>query len=466
MRKNEYITVFDVGSSKIICLIAKIIEEKPKIIGVGHCRSDGVNAGNITDVARAKECILNALTQAERMAMHFYNCKDIEVDSAYIILSSRFLQSDIMHLAGPVISNSVVKQDIINLIKQIYLEYEDKGSGIIHCLPIKYKVDEQGDIKNPIGIYGKNLECFVNVVSIQESSLKNVVAIFNELDVNIQEVLSPPFAASFLCLTEDEKEDGTLLIDIGEKATIYGAFRYNSLVKLGVVPIAGWHVTSDISLGLAVPYRDAEFLKNLNGCAFKVSADEYQTIEIKQIPHRELEKHFSGEVMQLLQENSISSLTSSANSVSSPVSATSISGDVENRGLIKRADLIDIIEPRMEEILQKVQEDITREKIDGLIGKILLTGGGSQMKGVSEMAANIFHKRTSAVVPAKYFEIEKIKNNKTHLNFIYANALGAVEYAFIRSSNKSDRVSDSKNFNGFGGFAWQHWQRLKKFLKI
>jgi len=339
----DLIASLDMGTTKVTAMIGERRDAGIRVIGVGTTSSEGLKQGIVVDIHRAAKSALSAAKEAERMA-------GISVKGFNVGIAGEHIRS--MNSRGVIaipnleleISNGDVER-AITAAQNFTVPFDRE---IIHTLPAEYIVDDQRGIRQPAGMFGSRLESRVHVVTASKAALDNIEKTLLSAGITPLDLIFEPLASSCAVLTEDERDLGVMLIDIGGGTTDVMIFIDRGVVASGVIGLGGNNVTSDVAYGLRTAQRDAEEIKIRYGCALSsmVSADE--TIEVPGI------------------------------------------GDRESRTVGKQL-LAGIIEPRMKELFSLIDEQITKNDFKRSIGAgVVITGGASMLKHTRELAEQVF----------------------------------------------------------------------------
>lgn len=344
--RSGLIAVLDVGSFKTSCFIAQIMPDNSlKIIGIGHQLSQGIKNGNITDIKQAENSIIAAVTSAEKMA-------DEQIDKVVITASGGNPTSKRVLAQIEISGDSVSPRDIKRAILQAKEEFDDPARRIVHAVPVSFTIDDIRGIDDPIGMSGKILTADIHLITISESTYKNLTNCISKCELDIQDFVISSHASGLTCLTEDEKELGVTLIELGGGVTGISTFINGKNVFTDSVSYGGINVTADIARGLATTKEIAERTKNLYGSAIPSASDRETTIDVPQ---------FSEET-----------------------------GEYTEEMLIPRSELVGIISPRMEEIFEMVKTKIQASNAGRTASQhFVLSGGSSQQLGVRELASRV-----------------------------------------------------------------------------
>ncbi len=352
--RSTIVSVLDVGSSKICCVVAKL---KPRpdsevlpgrshsveILGFGHQRSRGIKSGVVVNMEEAEKALRLAVDSAERSAQ-------MTVDSLILSVSAGRLASDTFSSSISLAGREVTRSDINTVLSAGHQHVAEAGRATLHALPIGYALDHEVGIQNAEGMAGNELSVDMHVVSGDLAPLQNLEKCINRAHLSVDGMVAAPYASGLAALVDDEARMGCACIDMGGGTTTVSIFLNGALVFADAIAVGGNHVTMDLARVLSSRVSDAERLKVLHGSAIASQLDDGEMITIPAM------NDDSG-VMPLQ---------------------------------ISLSQLSRIIRPRIEETFEFVRDRINRSGFAGAVGKrVVLTGGASQMAGVSEVAARI-----------------------------------------------------------------------------
>jgi cell division protein FtsA len=394
-RKERYLVGLDVGTSTVCTVVGESLDDGSlDIVGIGVAESRGIKRGVVVNLEAAVESIKKAVEEAELMA-------GVEIDTVHLALSGPhvkgFNSRGVVAVAGK--NREISRDDVKRAIEAAQAPTLPNGRQVLHVLPQDFVVDDQDGIGAPIGMTGTRLEVNVHVVTGATSTTQNLVACVNRAGVNVKDYVIEQLAAAEAVLAPDEKELGVALVDIGGGTADLAIFERGSLWHTAVVPVGGEHFTSDIAVGLRTPMPDAEKLKRKSGCALSSMVDEDDTIEVASVGGRKPR-------------------------------------------LMARRILSEILQPRAEEIFHLLWDEIRRAGYEkSLNSGIVLTGGGSILEGMPEIAEQIFDLPVRRGCPVD------VGGLADHVNTpVFATPVGLVLYAH---RNRRDRViaPDGGTFN-------------------
>ncbi len=371
MRDNKDLIVgLDIGTSKIVTLVAEVTPEGGiNILGMGSAPSRGLKKGVVVNIEATVAAIQRALEEAELMA----NCKITQV---YAGVSGSHIRSLNSHGMVPIRDREVTHADIERVIETARAVNISTDQQILHVLPQEFIIDGQEGVREPQGMSGVRLEVKVHIVTGAVSAAQNIVKCVRRCGLEVKDLILQPLASSLAVLNEDEKDLGVCLVDIGGGTTDIAVFTRGAIQHTAVIPIAGDQITNDIAMTLRTPTREAEDLKIRHGVALRQLAPR-DMIEVPGIGER-------GPRMLSIQT------------------------------------LSEVIEPRVEELYSLIQAELRRSGFEEQISSgLVLTGGSSQMKGMVELAEEVFHMPVRVGVPEYVGGLsERVRNPR------YATSVG------------------------------------------
>ncbi len=400
--KNQVLTGLDIGSSKICAVIAEISPESsdPVIKGYGIAPSKGIKKGLVVDIENATQAIINAVSDAEKMA-------GVSVDSCFVGISGDHIRS--MNTRGMVAisrdsrtglgeAREIENEDIERVIEHTKAVPFPIDRQILHVLPQEFIIDDQSGVKNPLNLSGRRLEAKVHLTTYNTTVLANLSKCIRNADLEIDGYILSSLAAAYACLEESEKSMGSVLLDIGAGTIDVIVFNDEGVHHTGVINLGAGSVTSDIAYMLRVPLERAEIIKREHGFAKVSLTDKEAFFKLDGLGGRTARE-------------------------------------------ISLYNLAEWIEPRMEEILR--ESLLEAKKADIPLTNtlsVVLTGGGALLKGTDELAEVIFN------TPAKVATPHGFQGYNTELNDpAYAVAIGLIKYAM------ADKGSDSAYLNKSAG---------------
>jgi len=377
MNKGTIRVGLDIGTTKIAAVVSRIEDGgTPTIIGVGLSPCEGLKRGVVIDIEKTVEGINRAVSDAERMA-------DVEIREAYVGIAGDHIKS--LNSRGVIAvsraDHTITEKDIERVKEAARAIRLPDEREIIHVIPQEYIVDNQGGIKNPLEISGVRLEAEVHIVTGAVTSIQNIIKCVNRTGIDVRDIVLEPLASSLSVLTDDEKELGCALLDIGGGTTDLAVFSDDAIRHTSVIGLGGKAVTSDIAIGLRTPIENAEAIKVQYGCALRSMIPKGEKIEVP-----------------------------------GP-------GDRESR-MISSEILGTIIEPRMEELFTLVKHELEKNNLTKLVGAgVVLTGGASLLRGSAELAEQILDMPVKVGYPRGFGGLTDIIENPA-----YATVLGLILY--------------------------------------
>ena len=350
--KSPVVAVLDVGSSKICCLIAQLDKnENISIIGAGFQESQGLVSGVITDMSALESSIRDCVASAEKMASLRIKKVIIGFSSVNIDIENINIEVD---LKGAVISQGDLDKAYNFLSKKH--NFVDKS--ILHIIPFQYSIDGNKGVKSPLGMFGDKLGLDISIISADANTLRNLENVVKNSDLEIEKIVYIPYAIGLSLLSEEEKELGVALIDLGSTLSSVSIFYNGAMLYSKVIPLGGNMVTTDISRIFSLSLSNSERIKIINGQLIEELENSLSTIEVNSL----------GE---------------------------------ENESIeITRRDLISVIKPRISEIVHTINECILESSYNNIIAnRVVITGGVSQMDGLIEFSSKIFEKKARLAKP-------------------------------------------------------------------
>lgn len=421
--RSTTVSVLDVGSSKVCCMIAKLTPRADsailpgrshtiEVLGFGHQRSIGLKSGVIVNMQEAEQAMRLAIDSAERSA-------GVTVDSLIVSLSAGRLGSETFSSSITMGGREVQPSDIRAVIAAGLEHAEQDQRSVVHALPIGYTLDQEHGIANPVGMAGNELGVDMHVVGADLTPMHNLEACINRSHLSVEAMVASPYASGLAALVDDEARMGCACIDMGGGTTTVSIFLGNKLVYADAVAVGGNHVTMDIARVLATRVADAERIKVLHGNA---GAGQLQDNEIISIPPMASDNHASPHQVSVGQ-------------------------------------LSQIIRPRVEETFEFVRDRINRSGFAGAIGRrLVLTGGASQLGGISEVATRVLGGNVRLGRPMGLSGLPKTAKGPA-----FSTAAGLLIYPQIAGSEYAGRSnSSSQSLSNSGGGAFS---RMGRWLK-
>lgn len=403
---KQLIVGLDIGTSKVVAIVGEITPEgNVDVIGIGSHPSIGLKKGVVVNIESTVQSIQRAIEEAELMA----GC---QIHSVYTGIAGNHIKSLNSHGIVAIRDQEVTQADVDRVIDAARAVAIPADQKILHILPQQFIIDSQDGIKEPIGMSGVRLEAKVHMVTGSVSAAQNIIKCVRRCGLEVDDIILEQLASSYAVLTDDEKELGVCLVDIGGGTCDIAVFTHGSIRHTAVIPIAGDQVTNDLAVALRTSTQNAEAIKLKYGISLTRLTDPDETVEI------------SG-----LSDNK-------------PVRS------------ISRVTLAEVIEPRYEELFSLVQAELQRQGLEELIGSgIVVTGGSSKMEGVVELAEDIFQMPVRLGMPRYVTGLVDVLRNP-----IYATGIGLLLYG---RQQQLERHLDGVTDPGIPGI----WGRVKKWIQ-
>lgn len=389
--ENEFTVGLDIGTSKIVAIVGKKNSEgQIEIVGIGSHPSRGLKRGVVVNIESTVNAIQRAVEEAELMA----GC---QIHSVYAGIAGSHIRSMNSHGIVAVRDREVVQADIDRVIDAAQAVAIPADQKVLHILPQEFVIDSQEGIKEPLGMSGVRLEAKVHLVTCAVNAAQNIEKCVQKCDLDVDDIILEQLASSYAVLTDDEKELGVCVVDIGGGTTDIAIFTGGAIRHTAVIPIAGDQVTNDIAMALRTPTQNAEEIKIKYACALTQLAGAEETIKVPSV------------------------------------------GDRPPRDLSRQA-LAEVVEPRYEELFTLIQSELRRSGFEDLIAAgIVLTGGTSKMEGVVELAEEIFHMPVRLASPQGVSGLADVVNNP-----MYATGVGLLMYGLKQQTTDSEPMMRSE----------------------
>ncbi len=401
--ENKLIVGLDIGTSKVLAIVGEVNDKgEVEIIGYGHHPATGMRKGVVANIEETVTAIQRAVEEAELMA----GC---QIYSVYAGIAGAHINSFNSHGVVAVRDSEVDDSDLDRVIESAKAVAIPNDQTILHVLPQEYIIDGQDGIRHPIGMNGIRLEANLHMVTASVSSEKNIEKCIRRCGLEVDDIILEQLASCESVLTNDEKELGVCLVDIGGGTSDIAVYCDGAIRHTAVIPVAGDQITNDIAIALRTPTAAAEELKKKYGCALRQLAAPDESIEVDSV------------------------------------------GDRAPRKLSMQT-LAEVIEPRIEELFELIKIDLRRNGFEHLIRSgVVLTGGSSKMEGMIDLAEEIFHVPVRLGMPKYLGGLSEVVKNP-----IYSTGVGLVQFGH---SNQSAQ-RDTSNKESRSGLIWQrikHW---------
>lgn len=391
-KKSNYVVGLDIGTTKICCIIGEITSEKEiDIIGLGQAPSRGLRKGVVVNIDSTVESIKTAVEEAELMA----GC---EIDSVFVGIAGGHINSLNSHGIVAVKGKEITQKDVERVIEAAKAIAIPLDREVIHVLPQEFIVDNQDEIKTPLGMAGVRLEAKVHIVTAAVTSAQNIVKCVNKAGLGVQDIVLEQLASSESVLSSDEKELGVGMIDIGGGTSDLAIFYQGSIKHTSVLTIAGSQMTNDIAIGLRTPNAEAEKIKHSYGCAYSPLVREDETIEVPSVGGREPRT-------------------------------------------VPRQILSEIVEARAKEMFELLDHELTASGFRDMISSgIVLTGGAASMQGIAELAEDVFQGPVRVGTPIGLGGLIDVVNSP-----MYATSTGLILHGCKQIKSGATRELQGRN---------------------
>lgn len=403
--ENNLIVGLDIGTSKVVAIVGEVtVEGEIEIIGIGTQPSRGLKKGVVVNIESTVQSIQRAVEEAELMA----GC---QIRSVYAGIAGSHVKSINSHGIVAIKDKEVTPADVSRVIDAAKAVAIPADQRILHVLPQEFLIDNQEGIRDPISMSGVRLESRVHLVTGAVSAAQNIIKCVRRCGLDVDDVILEQLASSAAVLTDDEKELGVCLVDIGGGTTDIAIFTEGAIRHTAVIPIAGDQVTNDIAVALRTPTQYANDLKIKYACALRQLASDDETIEVPSV------------------------------------------GDREPRRLARQT-LAEVVEPRYEELLSLVQAELRRSGFEEICAAgVVLTGGSSKMDGVIELAEEIFHMPVRLGVPQHVSGLVDVIRNPIHATGVGLLLFGNKQQTSFTSRELEDNAGDSM------------WKKMKSWFQ-
>lgn len=408
-KSSEIIVGLDIGTTKIACIAGEVTEDGVDIIGIGTAQSKGLRRGVVVNIDATVASIQSAVDEAENMA----GC---EISTVYAAISGAHVRGLNSHGIVAVKDKEVRDADISRVIEAAKAVAIPMDREVLHVLPQQYVIDDQDGIRDPLGMAGVRLEAKVHIVTTAVTSAQNVVKCANRCGLQVADIVLEPLASSQAVLEDDEKELGVAMIDIGGGTCDIVVYADGAIVHTSVLPLGGGHVTNDIATVLRTPLESAEKIKRKYGCALRDLLEDGETMEVPSVGGR-------------------------------------------GPRVLPRIKLVEIIEPRIEEIFEHVKKELMRSGYaDSLAAGVVLSGGATAMEGVSEMAEQVLGLPIRRGLPTKVGGLTDVVRSPA-----FATGVGLVMFG-ANQGRISVPLPRGRDAESQSGMIKRMWSRLAEMF--
>ncbi len=403
--ERKLVVGLDIGTSKISVAVGEITPDNQlSIIGVGNQPARGMDKGGVNDLNLVIQAIQRAINEAELMA-------DCQISSIYLGISGKHISCQNENGMVPINDKEVIQEDVDNVIHTARSVPISAERRMLHVLPQEYSIDCQDGIKSPIGMSGVRMEAKVHIVTCANDMAKNLVKCVERCDLTADQLIFSALASSYAVLTEDEKELGVCVVDMGAGTMDISVFTGGTLRHTAVIPVAGNQVTSDISKIFRTPISHAEDIKVQYACALKQLVSMEESIDVPSVggrPARSMSRH----------------------------------------------TLSEVVEPRYQELFELIQEEIRESGLeDQIAAGYVLTGGTAKMEGVLEFAEEIFQMPVRIANPLSMQGLKEYVDDPS-----YATVVGLLHYGMQASSEIDSTNGKTEGVSDF-------WSRIHAWFK-
>ena len=402
---RRVIVGLDIGTSKVVALVGELAPDNTiEAIGLGSHPSRGLKRGVVVNIESTVQSIQRAIEEAELMA----GC---EINAVYAGMAGSHIRSLNSHGVVAIRDREVSAGDVEHVIEAAKAVAIPADQRILHVLPQEFVIDGQEGIRDPIGMSGVRLEAKVHIVTGAESAAQNIIKCVQRCGLAVEDIVLEQLASSFACLTDDEKELGVCLVDVGGGTTDIAVFSGGAIRHTAVIPIAGDQVTNDIAVSMRTPTQYAEDIKLRHACALSQLANPDESIEVPSVGERPARR-------------------------------------------LARQTLAEVVEPRYEELYSLVRDELRRSGFDESIAAgIVLTGGSARMEGAIDLAEEIFHMPVRLGLPQQIRGLNEVLQSP-----IYSTAVGLLLYA-------RENTAAPLRLEGIGGGVKGAWQRMRGWVR-
>ncbi|MDA8093597.1 MAG: cell division protein FtsA [Betaproteobacteria bacterium] len=384
--QKNLVVGLDIGTSKIAAIVAEVLPEgRMEIVGMGTHPSRGLKKGVVVNIESTVHAIQRALEEAELMA-------DCKIREAYTGIAGSHVRGFNSHGMVAIKDKEVTQADVERVIETARAVNIPMDQQILHILTQEFIIDGQEDVREPLGMSGVRLEVKVHIVTGAVSAAQNIVKCVRRCGLEVRDLILQPLASALAVLSEDEKDLGVCLIDIGGGTTDIAVFTDGAIRHTAVIPIAGDQITNDVAMALRTPTKDAEDIKRAHGCALRQLADPNQMVEVPGVGERAARQ-------------------------------------------LSRQTLAEVIEPRVEELYTLVQAELRRSGFEDLLSSgIVITGGSSVMQGMVELGEEVFHMPVRLGVPNYDGGLAEVVRNPRYSTGVGLLLTGLDQYQRHRSA--------------------------------
>ena len=374
VREDKNLIVgLDIGTSKIVTIVAELLPEGSlKVIGLGQHPSRGLKKGVVINIDSTMQAIQRSIEEAELMA-------DCKINTVFTGIAGSHIKSLNSHGMVKIKDAEVTQMDVDRVVETARAVALPADQQILHILTQEFIIDGQDDVREPLGMSGMKLEVKVHIVTGAVAAAQNIVKCIKRCGLEVSDLILQPLASSIAVLTEDEKELGVCLVDIGGGTTDIAVFKNGSIRHTAVIAVAGDQITNDIAVAFRTPTQSAEDIKIKHGCALRQLADAREVVEVPGVDGREARQ-------------------------------------------LSIQTLAEVIEPRVVELYELVLQELRRSGMEEMIASgIVITGGSAMMRGMIDLGEEIFHMPVRMGMPRYVGGLSEVVSNPR-----YATGVGLI----------------------------------------
>lgn len=388
-KTSEIIVGLDIGTTKIACIAGEVTEDGVDIIGIGTAPSKGLRRGTVTNIDATVAAIQQAVDEAENMA----GC---EITTVYAAISGPTVRGLNSHGIVAVKDKEVRDIDVTRVLEQAKAVALPSDREVMHVLPQQYVVDDQDGIRDPLGMTGVRLEARVHIVTTAVAAAQNVIKCANRCNLQVADIVLESLASSAAVLEDDEKELGVALVDLGSGTCDIMVYADGAIVHTAVLALGGQHITNDIATVLRTPLDSAEKLKRKYGAAWRGAVLEGERVDIPSVGGRGPRQ-------------------------------------------VPRYDLVEVIEPRVEEIFEHIKKELIRSGYyDSLAAGLVLTGGAAAMEGICDVGENVLGLPTRKGTPTRIGGLVDVVRSPAYATGVGLVMFGASQGKTIQLASRSE----------------------------
>lgn len=400
MRRGSLVVGLDVGTTKICALVGEVRNNGIDILAMGSCPSTGLRKGVVINIEATVESIKKAVEEAEAVA-------GVEIKAVYVGIAGSHIKGFQSYGAVGIKGKEVTSQDVERVIDSARAVYVPLDREVLHVIPTEFILDGQDGIKDPVGMSGVRLEAKVHIITGAVTSVQNLLKCCQKAGLDVIDIVLEPLASAEAVLTDDEKDLGVAIVDIGGGTTDIAIYKDGGLRHTAVLALGGNHFTNDIAVGLRIPVQEAERVKKRYGCAMTNMVDESEEMDI--------------------------------------------AGADRQTRKVPRKYLAEIIQPRCEELIELIKREIQNASCYELTSSgVVLTGGASLLNGIDRATEATIGLPVRVGTPEGIGGIEKVVSNP-----MYSTGVGLVLYG---SGTESEKVVYTDRFNAI-------FDRMKGWVK-